>query len=225
MWKIINSELSRGNRERIDYTDLIRDADGAPFSTKQQLVDAMNLEFTTAASKCGAPLADIAYAYNCLCTKSNGSNLLRAVANPLACIIAYLFNACICKGNISLCSQASKNSPLYKGKGKKGDIKSYRPISIVPAISKTFEVSLNHRVLSFIGDRDLMTDRQYAYRAGRATTDLVREVVWRVLVAREAGQHVALLCCTSHARLTQLITTLSLINLTSTVYAARHCPY
>ncbi|XP_063379476.1 uncharacterized protein LOC134666254 [Cydia fagiglandana] len=40
-----------------------------------------------------------------------------------------------------------------------------------------------------------MTERQYAYRAGRATTDLVREVVWRVLSAREAGQHVALLCC------------------------------
>ncbi|XP_063531441.1 uncharacterized protein LOC134742322 [Cydia strobilella] len=40
-----------------------------------------------------------------------------------------------------------------------------------------------------------MTERQYAYRAGRATIDLVCEVMWRVLSAREAGQHVALLCC------------------------------
>ncbi|XP_061717490.1 uncharacterized protein LOC133525217 [Cydia pomonella] len=40
-----------------------------------------------------------------------------------------------------------------------------------------------------------MSERQYAYRAGRATTDLVREVMWRVLSAREAGLHVALLCC------------------------------
>lgn len=40
-----------------------------------------------------------------------------------------------------------------------------------------------------------MSDSQYAYREGRSTTDLVREVVYRVLRAREAGRHVAVVCC------------------------------
>ncbi|XP_048003927.1 uncharacterized protein LOC125240123 [Leguminivora glycinivorella] len=40
-----------------------------------------------------------------------------------------------------------------------------------------------------------MSESQYAYRHGRSTTDLVREVVRCVLGAREAGRHVAVICC------------------------------
>lgn len=65
----------------------------------------------------------------------------------------------------------------------------------MPAFSKILEVGLNNRLLEFMTHRNVLTERQYAYRPGRATTDLVREVVWCVLCAREAGLRVALLCC------------------------------
>lgn len=230
MWNIINTELGRGVRERVDYTDLVRDENGVPFSSKQRLVDALNLEFTTAATRCGAPSADVARACDTLSADLTAcdlslrlelfspyeivkivnkhiapknstdlygisSSLLRIIANPLAHVIAHLFNACIREGVYPSALKRVKVSPLYKGKGKKADMKSYRPISLVPAISKIFEVGLNKRLLSFMGERNSMSDRQYAYRAGRGTTDVVREVVWRVLGAREAGLHVALLCC------------------------------
>lgn len=57
MWKIVNTELGRGNHDRVDYTDLVQNK-SQPFTTKQDLVDALNLEFVTAASKCGAPIAN-----------------------------------------------------------------------------------------------------------------------------------------------------------------------
>lgn len=69
------------------------------------------------------------------------------------------------------------------------------PISLVPALSKVLEVGINVRLLSYISGPGSLSDRQYAYRPGRGTTDMVREVVWAVLRARECGLRVALVCC------------------------------
>ncbi|XP_061723654.1 uncharacterized protein LOC133529862 [Cydia pomonella] len=39
------------------------------------------------------------------------------------------------------------------------------------------------------------SDSQYAYRQARSTTDLAREVIHCALRAREAGGHIAIICC------------------------------
>lgn len=102
------------------------------------------------------------------------ANLLRVVAKSLAHIIAHLFNACIREGVYPAALKRVKIFPLYKGKGKKTVMNSYRPISLVPTISKIFEVGLNNRLLSFVGNRNIMSDRQYAYRPGPLQTWCVR---------------------------------------------------
>ncbi|KAJ2952537.1 hypothetical protein O0L34_g6856 [Tuta absoluta] len=123
------------------------------------------------------------------------ANILKGAITPILYVICQLFNMCLRSGTYPRSLKRVKISPLYKGKGKKSDIKSYRPISLVPVISKILEVGLNKRLLAFISGGNALSDRQYAYRTGRTTTDLVREVVYRVLNAREEGRHVALVCC------------------------------
>lgn len=86
-------------------------------------------------------------------------------------------------------------SPLYKGKGKKEEINSYRPVSIIPGIAKIFEHGLNARKIEFLTSTNSLSDRQYAYRKGRSTTDVARELVRRVMEAREHRQHVAVIMC------------------------------
>lgn len=121
--------------------------------------------------------------------------LIRTAICSLAPILAECFNRCIREGSYPNAMKISKVSPLYKGKGKREDIDCYRPVSIIPAVAKVFENGLSTRLVDFLASTEALSDRQYAYREGRSTTSLTREVVHRVLQARENKQHVAVLCC------------------------------
>ncbi|XP_047989814.1 uncharacterized protein LOC125229081 [Leguminivora glycinivorella] len=230
MWRAINMELARKPRERVDYTDLLRDTDGKPFASKQQLVDAMNREFVSAAAACGAPApararcraamaewreasdtsirllpftpAEIVLILKTAIASKNSTDiyglsasLLKQAGCAISFILSHLFNDCMKSGIYPDGFKKVKICPLYKGKGQKSAMKSYRPISLVPGPSKCFEVGLNRRILEYWFPRNVLSECQYAYRQGRSTTDLVREVVRDVLHAREAGRHVAVICC------------------------------
>jgi hypothetical protein len=230
MWKAINTELARTPHSRVDFTDRLVNSDGSPFASKQQLVDALNSEFVTAAAACGAPTADrpgclASMAARCVNSDCSirfqlftpdevikifktsiapkdstdvyglSANLLKQASPAIGFILSRLFNNCMRLGVYPESLKTVKICPLYKGKGKKSEIKSYRPISLIPCPSKCFEVGLNKRLLAFWSPRNVMSDSQYAYREGRSTTDLVREVVYSVLRAREARRHVAVVCC------------------------------
>ncbi|XP_063544327.1 uncharacterized protein LOC134752589 [Cydia strobilella] len=223
-------ELARKPRERVDYTDLLRDTDGKPFASKQQLADAVNREFVTAAAACGAPvpararcrahmaewrdasdtsirlipftLAEINVILKTAIASKNSTDiyglsasLLRQAGFAISFVLSHLFNDCMKSGVYPDGLKKVKICPLYKGKGQKSAVKSYRPISLVPGPSKCFEVGLNRRLLEYWFPRNVLSNCQYAYRRGRSTTDLVREVVRDVLRAREAGRHVAAICC------------------------------
>lgn len=229
MWSVINTETGRRRRDRVDFTDLVRNDNGHPFQSKVELVNTMNREFASAAAGCGAPRADIPGALSALTASSPAadrclrlkpftplevykiltlhiapksstdtyglsSKLMRQISPTLSEIMSNLFNACIKARTYPLPLKKVKISPLYKGKGKKSAIKSYRPISLIPCLSKVLEVGLNKRMLAFMTDLDIISERQYAYRAGRSTVDLVREVVWRVL------EDATLRCCAATCR-------------------------
>ncbi|XP_061719991.1 uncharacterized protein LOC133527116 [Cydia pomonella] len=123
------------------------------------------------------------------------ANLLKQASTAICFVLSQLFNNCMRLGSYPTCLKKVKICPLYKGKGDKKDAKSYRPIALVPALSKCFEVGLNTRLLSYWFPRNVLSDSQYAYRQGRSTTDLVREVIHCALRAREAGRQVAIICC------------------------------
>lgn len=121
--------------------------------------------------------------------------LIRTAIIPIAPILADCFNKCIKEGSYPSLLKISKVSPLYKGKGKREIIDNYRPVSIIPAVAKVFENGLSTRLIGFLSATDALSDRQYAYRAGRSTTSLTREVVRLVMTARENKQQVAIVCC------------------------------
>ncbi|XP_063622457.1 uncharacterized protein LOC134794580 [Cydia splendana] len=121
--------------------------------------------------------------------------LLRAAPTPLAYAMAELFNRCIREGTYPKPLKISKIAPIFKGKGKRGDMDAYRPVAIIPAMAKVLENGISRRLTSFLESTSALSDRQHAYRAGRSTTTLTRDVVRRVVDARERKQHVAILCC------------------------------
>ena len=71
---------------------------------------------------------------------------------------------------------------------------SYRPISLLPIISKVFESVINTHVLDYLETSQLLSDTQFGFRHSRSTADLayVTEQVSRSLEKQGVTRSVAL---------------------------------
>jgi len=70
--------------------------------------------------------------------------------------------------------------PLYKGKDKT-EIINYRPISLLPVISKILEKLVNDRVVKFLTKNNVIYEGQYGFRRNRSTTDAILDFTGNVL--------------------------------------------
>ena len=81
--------------------------------------------------------------------------------------------------------------PIPK-KGDRSDPSNYRPIAITSLLSKVMERVLNRRLLQYLEDRQLISDRQYGFRHGRSAGDLLVYLTHRWAEALEGkGEAIA----------------------------------
>lgn len=64
---------------------------------------------------------------------------------------------------------------LYKGKGQRSEPLSYRPISVTSGIARTFEHLIHDRLAQRVAGT--LAPSQFGFRAGRATTDAILQLV------------------------------------------------
>ena len=62
--------------------------------------------------------------------------------------------------------------PIYKCK-EKNEMGNYRPISLLPSISKIIEKLVQKRLYSFCENNDILNDNQYGFRPKHSTIDAV----------------------------------------------------
>ena len=60
-----------------------------------------------------------------------------------------------------------KHIPIHK-KGDHSNFGNYRPISLLPAISKILEKLVYNRMMSFLDQNSILSDSQYGFRKGRS---------------------------------------------------------
>ena len=66
----------------------------------------------------------------------------------------------------------AKVLPLHKN-GEKNDKTNYRPISILPIISKVFEKAASHKLVNYLTKHDLLHNNQYGFRRNHSTTQAI----------------------------------------------------
>ena len=66
---------------------------------------------------------------------------------------------------------------IYKNVGPKSSKLNYRPISILPTLSKIFESVIHERLLKHCLDNDVITERQAAYLKGDSTINQLLYIV------------------------------------------------
>ena len=96
--------------------------------------------------------------------------IIKAVSHTLARYLCPLFNDSVRTGDFPDIFKSAVVTPIYKS-GIKSNVCNYRPISILPTLSKVFEKLMKVRVANYLQACDLLSDTQFGFRANRDTTD------------------------------------------------------
>ena len=82
--------------------------------------------------------------------------------DALAPVLAYLFNLSISQGVFPTVHKTGRIVPLYKSK-ETNEIKNYRPICLLNAISKILEKVVSSRLVKHLEENNILSRHQYAY--------------------------------------------------------------
>jgi hypothetical protein len=86
-------------------------------------------------------------------------------------IYCKLFNLILNTGKIPYSWSEGIILPIYKNKGNVSEPSSYRPITLVSCLGKTFTAILNNRLSQLSDEIELITEAQTGFRKGYGTTD------------------------------------------------------
>lgn len=100
------------------------------------------------------------------------NKLLKDFRHQLVPHLTYIFNMCLANGIFPYALKRSQISPIHKG-GDRNHILNYRPISILPSISKLLEKIINSRLIKYLEDKNIISDNQFGFRKGKSTDDAV----------------------------------------------------
>jgi len=79
-------------------------------------------------------------------------------------------------------------TPIFKKADlDSSDAKSYWPISNLSVLSKSLERLVSQQLMAYLGENDLLPDRQSAYRAHHSTETAVLRVLSDILLALDSG--------------------------------------
>ena len=84
----------------------------------------------------------------------------------------------------------SKIIPIFKSDNA-SLVQNYRPISILPAISKIFERAVYNRIFQFLVDNDLLYKHQYGFRPGHSTSHALINFVTKAASAIDCHKYLA----------------------------------
>lgn len=116
------------------------------------------------------------------------ATVLKSIRNTLIIPLTKIINECIRKTIFPSCLKIALITPLYK-KGDTEELSNYRPISILPIISKIFEKLIANQILEYLEDNDLLCKNQFGFRKGLSTVQAISELVSKITDAFENKEH------------------------------------
>ena len=96
------------------------------------------------------------------------NKLLKAIGNEISKPLTIIINQCLLTGIFPDLLKIAKVKPLFK-RGDTAQLNNYRPISLVPTISKVFERVVYSQLYAYFNDNNLMSEQQYGFRAQHST--------------------------------------------------------
>ena len=110
-------------------------------------------------------------------------NLIKDSAEIIAEYLAYVINLSLRSGLFPNDWKIARVIPLYKS-GPSDRLENYRPISVLPIMSKVIEKVVHKRLVDYLEEHHMLADQQFGFHRKRSTelavtlfTDDVRKYV------------------------------------------------
>uniref|UniRef100_A0A3P9M519 Reverse transcriptase domain-containing protein n=1 Tax=Oryzias latipes TaxID=8090 RepID=A0A3P9M519_ORYLA len=126
-----------------------------------------------------------------LSTDVNGIDmaLVKTVISGILKPLEYIFNLSFQTGSFPNQMKIAKVIPLYKT-GNKHHFTNYRPVSMLPQLSKILEKMFITRLNSFIEKHKILDEGQYGFRSNRSTSLALMNVIENITNAIDNKKHV-----------------------------------
>ncbi len=114
-------------------------------------------------------------------TKSKGHDeinmsFIKDIGSCVAELISILINKSLETGHVPTDLKIAKIIPVYKAK-EHNLFTNYRPISLLPILSKILEKVMHSRVYSCLKKNNILYKHQYGFQKGCSTIDAVTQFV------------------------------------------------
>ncbi|CAG9137025.1 unnamed protein product [Plutella xylostella] len=98
------------------------------------------------------------------------SVVLKRYSNHLAPILSHIFNLCFEHGVFPSALKKAIIHPIFKS-GDRSSPNNYRPIAVLPSLSKILERLINWRFLPYLENNNLISPNQFGFRRNISTSD------------------------------------------------------
>ena len=96
------------------------------------------------------------------------ASFLKDTAFVIAKPLAYIINISLISGVFPADLSKAKVAPIFKSSSKES-FDNYRPISVLPGISKVFEKCVHSQIMDHLENNKLLSTHQFGYRRRRST--------------------------------------------------------
>ena len=117
------------------------------------------------------------------------NRMLKKEKNRFSRLLINLINETLRGGTFPKALKIAKVIPIFK-KGDKTNMNNYRPISLLPVLSKVLEKVLNKQITKKLDDMHIIDDNQYGFRAQHSTADAVTKFIDYIERAKTRHKHV-----------------------------------
>lgn len=109
-----------------------------------------------------------------------GTSVVKYVADIICFPLCFIFNLCIEFGIFPAGLKISVIKPLFKN-GDKHLVGNYRPVALIPIISKIFEKIIYDALYSFLEKKEILINEQKGFRKGKSINLAIFDFLQKVM--------------------------------------------
>lgn len=208
MWNIVNSQRKQTNvKDKVseidpdifnDYFSTIAaqitneipqtDIDPIDYLKKAILPEDISFSFMT------VPETEVIQVINNLKNKNSTDiyglsvKMIKTIANFISPLLTRLINQCFFEGKFPSALKKAIVTPIYK-KGDDKEVTNYRPISLLPILSKVVEKCMVKQISTYFEQNDIFSKCQFGFRKNRSTTMAILDLISSIMEDFEEGNY------------------------------------